>query len=361
MAVTKYGFRDTGLINFKNKTKHPAGKIYGVFFILGISDFLITTSSFFWGNAANFEAHISKVKMINLNCRQQFVKKQNKGTKRKLFCIILISFAILTPSYTYCYYIKKTALNKNSNLEAKRETNDLKPQFSAFFKDLREAAVKKDFAFVKKTFSHDQLEVIKQLRKMDEEMVISGQAKDLAAIKDDMITGYSCVNNCCSVTIMRYNDPKNTSILKYVYINNSWLVKDDDLPSLEQLKVINKLSNDYQISFYSKGNAIFKVYLNGSALESITESNPTGSSSNKALFVNNGNNKLTIEITSLTAVEQQITYAYDLFQIPKGSGSNAIFNDEYKLATSGEAGSIVNFVNIKLDKTKKIEIPFVAK
>ncbi len=274
------------------------------------------------------------------------LQPSNNGKKSKLLTTAISAVVVILIGGGLMWYL---ARNKTTM------PNDLKSQFISFFKDLRVAASRNDLDFVKKTMPQTQIESLKRLKNMSEEQVIADQAKDIAEVKDEMIVGYDCKDNVCSVTVMWYNDPQNTTKWEYVFSNNNWLSKNDSLPSLDQLNILNNLANEYSISFYRKGSAVFKLYLNGKEIESVAVTDPKGDSTNRPLLVNSGENKLEIEITPTAAGNQQITYRYDLYQLPKGTNQNAIFNDEYKLATSEQ------FVHLILNKTEKIEIPFTAK
>ena len=294
------------------------------------------------------------------------VKKSNTG-----IIIAVVGVLLLLVGGVYEYYTiyvnpvpvlptqtaSSTAQTINQQNNQTNMPTDLKSQFIAFFKEFRTEAGKKNFDFVKKTIPQAQLESLMRMQKMSEEEIVASQAKDAAEITDEMITAYTCENNVCSATIMWYNDPQNTTKWNYVFSDGVWLSKEDGLPSVEQLNTADSLSNDYQISFYSQGKATFKIFLNGSEIYSVD--NPTGNSTNKPLMVNKGGNKIEIEI--IPSGQQKVAYSYDIYQFPKGAGQGAIFNDKYKLLTTTKSGEIAGFVNLDLNKTEKIELPFTAK
>jgi hypothetical protein len=293
---------------------------------------------------------------------QTFSQTPTNGPKssKKFIIIGSVVLGVVVTCVIISFIIgKQQNINESTQTNNLTNTNmptDLKLQFIEFFKQLRAEAAKNNLEFVKKTIPREQLQVIVKMQNISEDEFVARQARATSKITDQMITGYECNNNICSVTIMWYNDPQDTTKQEFEFSNNAWLSRKD-LPNNEQLDVLRGLDNDYQISFYMDGDANFEVSLNGKEIGSYD--NPSKQSISKSLIVNKGENNLEIQITPNG--KQQITYGWDLYQFPKGAGSEAIFDVEYKLATSAEPGKITPFIKLDIAETKKIEISFSAK
>jgi len=231
--------------------------------------------------------------------------------------------------------------------------------FKEFFLELHKRALINDSSFFEELYSDTDLEILKKLNRTREDMI----QRDIQALKDVEIDSfkYQCNENICNAEGLWKKDPKFPNedlgkvMFQYTLINGQWTTVNDQLPTLEQISDLEMLVNDYQVSYYGKGKATFKVLVNGVvAKESIME-NPQGTTLNFLIYVKPGKNNMVIEITP-NEPSAEVTYSYEIDEFPKGVDQYAIFDDQYLLFTSKPPGEITGFIKTIL--TKQLSIPF---
>jgi hypothetical protein len=262
-------------------------------------------------------------------------------------------------------------LDKKFPLQEKFGCNEnLTEKFNSFFVELNKRALADDKTFVADTMSEDYKKVVEKMRNLTEDQMVQMQVDRLKKV-DMSAVEYACDGLICTAKANESNGAyKNytyeTSIQSWVVYSDSqpstasthetlapWTVYNDTLPTMEQLLEADKLINQYQLSLYGKGYADFKVLVNGQEAKQFSMSTSDGETLSSLLYVKAGKNSVSIEITPKDSSE--ITYAYDIYEFPKGdTNSGLLSGDKYKLFSSTPKGEITGF----LHTSKNIELPF---